>query len=81
MVAKIIKDSLKAADGGRVEVTLQSANQTLYGTIEKTFFEDAFGDAPVNPQQQVRFTTENLSYLEHAFQKLLEDNAAELVVR
>lgn len=81
MNAKIVKESLKSADNGRVEVMLKDDTRIVQGYIEQTFFEDAFGNTTVNPQQKMQFTTQNIDYLENAFQKLLEENANELIIR
>lgn len=81
MIAKILKNSLKAADDGRVEVTLVEDNRSVRGYIEQTFFEDAFGGQNLANQQKVTFTENNLEYLEIQFRKLLKNGATDLTIR
>ena len=81
MVTKVLRETLKAADDGRVEMLLEQNGHTRRGYIEHSFFADAFGHPNIGETQKVQFSEQNISYLEETFDRLLKQHAPELVIR
>ena len=84
MSTKLILDSLRLADGGRVECQMMAPDGTiLRGVIEQSFFQE-FVTAPnevIRPEKQGRIVQDNLAYLEEVGDRLWREGNQELVIR
>ena len=81
METKILKDSIKAADDGRVEYTMIADNRLYKGFIEESFFMDVLGQQNAPQRQKVELTSRNTMYLEKMSSKQLEQGLREIVIR
>jgi hypothetical protein len=84
MSAKLLLDSLRLADGGKVVCRVTAPDGTvLEGVIEKSFF-DEFSTAPgqvLTPVRQGRIVSDNLDYIEGEADKQWRLGSRELVIR
>ena len=81
MKPKILKETLKTADDGRVEYTVLADNRLYHGIIEQSFFEDVLGQSNASTRQKMEITTHNLMYLEEITQRQLEAGESEVIIR
>lgn len=82
---KLLQETLRLADGGRVVCTAQAPDGSLVsGVIEQSFFEDFMGvPKPVlTPQRQARIVMDNVDYIEQEAGRLWQaGNRGEVVIR
>lgn len=84
MSAKLLLDSLKLADGGKVECRVAAPDGTvLRGVIEESFFEEfvAAPGAPMTAVKKGRIVHDNLAYLEAEADKQWRMGSRELIIR
>ncbi|MDD9912557.1 MAG: hypothetical protein OXR68_02130 [Alphaproteobacteria bacterium] len=80
MEAKILKNSITAADNGRVEYTVIANNQRYRGFIEEAFFQDVLGQTNAPVEQKLSLTTTNLRYLETLTNQQIQAGREEIVI-
>ena len=84
MSTKLLMDTLRLADGGRVECEIMAPDGTIvHGVIEQSFFQE-FLTAPneeIKPEKQGRIVKDNLAYLESVSDRLWREGNRELVIR
>jgi hypothetical protein len=80
MDARILKETLKVANGGRVECTVLAGNRLVRGIIENTFFEDVLGRSNVPAPQKLALSNDNLRYLEQMANRQLDAGEQEVVI-
>jgi hypothetical protein len=81
MDAKILKETLKVADGGRVECTVLAGDRLVRGIIENTFFEDILGQSNAPAPQKLALSSANLNYLEQVATHQLDAGEQEVIIR
>ena len=81
MDAKVLKNSIAAADNGRVEYTVVANNQRYHGYIEETFFQDVLGQSNAPLSQKLALAATNVSYFEALASQQLSEGRDEVVVR
>lgn len=81
--ARILQETLRQADGGRVEFTVATAEGPVHGIIEQNFFEDFMGtpSPQLSHQRRMRIITENVGFLESEAARQLRLGNREVVIR
>lgn len=77
-------DSLRLADGGKVECRVTAPDGTvLRGVIEEAFFEDFMGEPkPVlSEAKRARIIHDNVAYFEKEAERQWQSGLRELVIR
>lgn len=64
--ARLLLNSIREADGGSVEYTVETTTgEKVSGVIEQTFFEEfKVANQPMTGQRKERITVENADYIE-----------------
>jgi hypothetical protein len=84
---KLLLDTLKVADNGRVECNVSTPDGVRKGVIEASFFEEFVSAgtqnrvAALSPARQVRIVQENVAYLEQRTADLWARGERSLVIR
>lgn len=82
--AKLLTDTLRLADGGRVECDVMTPDGSVaHGVIEHSFFEDFMGvpNPKLTPEKQSRIVQENMAYLEAEADRQWRMGLREVVIR
>ena len=82
-ITKLLLETLRMADGGKVVCEVKSPDGVLRSVIEQSFFEDFMGvpNPELTPQRQSRIVEENIAYLEAEAERLWLMGNRELVIR
>lgn len=80
---KLILETLRLADNGRVVCDMQApSGERLNSIIEKSFFEEFTATpANLNPKRQLQIIQDNAEYLETEAERLWNAGQRELVIR
>jgi hypothetical protein len=84
---KLLLDTLKVADNGRVECSVITPDGVRKGVIEASFFEEFLsagtqnGATALSPARQVRIVQDNVTYLEQRTAELWARGERALVIR
>jgi hypothetical protein len=84
---KLLLDTLKVADNGRVECSVTTPEGVRKGVIEASFFEEFVsagtqnGVTALSPARQVRIVQENVAYLEQRTADMWARGERALVIR
>lgn len=83
MLPKILQDTLRQADGGRVTCSLLTDDGRINGVIEQTFFDDFMNQTgeTLTPAKKLRIVAENMTFLESEAAKQLRLGHREVVIR
>jgi hypothetical protein len=83
MSSKVLFETLKLADGGRVECMVQTRFGTTPSIIEKSFFEDFMGmpNPTLSAKQQVRIVENNAEWLAAEAERQLSLGFGQVVIR
>ena len=81
MTTKVLPNSFKIADGGKVECEIVSNEKVYRGVIEQSFFEDFFGNQPANTQQKLKATEDNMRYFAQMAEKQINEGEQTVVIR
>lgn len=84
MSMKLILESLRLADGGRVECSVATPDGTvMQGVIENAFFEDFMGmpNPDLTPVKRGRIVQDNIAYLEGEAERQWQMGSRELIIR
>ena len=83
MLPKLLQDTLRQADGGRVTCSLLTDDGRITGIIEQTFFDDFIGQPGVelSAAKKMRIVAENMSFLESEAAKQLHLGQREVIIR
>lgn len=83
-VAKLLTETLRMADGGKVECEVMTPDGgRVTSIIEQSFFEDFMGvpSPRLSAQQQNRIINDNVSYLEAEAERQWRMGSREVVIR
>lgn len=83
-IAKLLMETLRLADGGKVECDIVTPDGTrTRGVIEQSFFEEFMGAPGVKltPVQQGRIVRDNVDYLEGEVDRQWRMGSREVVIR
>jgi hypothetical protein len=85
MMPKVLQDTLRQADDGRVTCTLLTDSGRIEGIIEESFFEDfllqPLPDGGLTPARKLRIVAENSAFLESEAAKQLRLGHREVIIR
>lgn len=80
---KLLLDSIRQADGGRVECTVSTPSGVVRGVIEESFFEDFMGQPKpqLTPVQRQRIVRENAEWFQTEADRQLRMGNRQVVIR
>lgn len=81
--ARMLLDSIKAADSGSVEYTVQTdSGENVRGTIEQAFFQEfKVANQPMTEERKQRITQENADYIEEMTRRQIRIGLKDVVIR
>lgn len=83
MSTKVLLESIRTADGGKVEYSVSTPEGTiLTGTIEESFFEEFMGIPQPNlkPERKVSIIRDNIPWLEAETERQFQQGNRRLVI-